>query len=42
MAALMAGLGGILVLFGLGLVWAASAATEKVKAPALRPATTVA
>ena len=38
MAALMAGLGGILVLFGLGLVWAASAATEKVKAPVLRPA----
>ncbi len=42
MAALMAGLGGILVLFGLGLVWAASAATEKVKAPVLRPSTTVA
>ena len=42
MAALMAGLGGILVLFGLGLVWAASAATEKVKAPVLRPATDVA
>ena len=42
MAALMAGLGGILVLFGLGLVWAASAATEKVKAPVLRPATTIA
>jgi hypothetical protein len=42
MAALMAGLGGILVLFGLGLVWAASAATEKVKAPVLRPATNVA
>jgi hypothetical protein len=42
MAALMAGLGGILVLFGLGLVWAASAATEKVKAPVLRPATTTA
>src|SRR6476620_9663027 len=38
MAALMAGLGGVLVLFGLGLVWAASAATEKVKAPVLRPA----
>jgi hypothetical protein len=42
MAALMAGLGGVLVLFGLGLVWAASAATEKVKAPVLRPATTLA
>ena len=41
-AALMAGLGGILVLFGLGLVWAASAATEKVKAPVLRPATSIA
>ena len=40
MAALMAGLGGVLVLFGLGLVWAASAATEKVKAPVLRPTTT--
>jgi hypothetical protein len=42
MAALMAGLGGVLILFGLGLVWAASAATEKVKAPVLRPATTTA
>jgi hypothetical protein len=42
MAALMAGLGGILVLFGLGLVWAASAATEKVKAPVLRPASILA
>ena len=41
-AALMAGLGGVLVLFGLGLVWAASAATEKVKAPVLRPSTTTA
>ena len=40
MAALMAGLGGILVLFGLGLVWAASAATEKVKAPVLSPSPT--
>ena len=41
-AALMAGLGGILVLFGIGLVWAASAGTEKVKAPVLRPSTTTA
>jgi hypothetical protein len=41
-ASIMAALGGVLVLFGLGLVWAASAATEKVKAPVLRPATTVA
>jgi len=40
MAALMAGLGGVLVLFGLGLVWAASAATEKVKAPVLSPSPT--
>ena len=39
-ASIMAALGGVLVLFGLGLVWAASAATEKVKAPVLRPATT--
>jgi hypothetical protein len=42
MAALMAGLGGVLVLFGLGLVWATRAADEKVKAPVLRPATTTA
>ena len=42
MAALMAGLGGILVLFGIGLVWAASAGTEKVKAPVLRTSTTTA
>ena len=41
-ASIMAALGGVLVLFGLGLVWAASAATEKVKAPVLRPATDVA
>src|SRR6187401_691441 len=30
-ASIMAALGGVLILFGLGLVWAASAATEKVK-----------
>ena len=41
-ASIMAALGGVLVLFGLGLVWAASAATEKVKAPVLRPSTTTA
>jgi hypothetical protein len=42
LASIMFALGGVLILFGLGLVWAASAATEKVKAPVLRPATTVA
>ena len=42
MAALLAGLGGTLLLTGLGLVWAASAATEKVKAPVLSPSTTTA
>ncbi len=42
LAALIAGLGATLLLFGLGLVWAARAADEKVKAPVLRPATTVA
>ena len=41
-ASIMAALGGVLVLFGLGLVWAASAATEKVKAPVLSPSTTTA
>jgi hypothetical protein len=42
MAALLAGFGGTLVLIGLGLVWATRAETEKVKAPVLRPAATVA
>ncbi len=42
MAALLAGFGATLLLLGLGLVWAAAAGTEKVKAPVLRPATTVA
>ena len=42
MAALLAGFGATLLLFGLGLVWAARAADDKVKAPVLRPATTVA
>ena len=41
-ASIMAALGGVLVLFGLGLVWAASAATEKVKAPVLSPSPTAA
>ena len=41
-ASIMAALGGVLVLFGLGLVWAASAATEKVKAPVLSPSPTTA
>jgi hypothetical protein len=42
MAALLAGFGATLLLIGLGLVWATRAATEKVKAPVLRPATTLA
>ena len=41
-AALMAGLGGTFFLMGLGLVWATRAETERVKAPALRPATSLA
>jgi hypothetical protein len=41
-AALLGGLGGTLLLTGLGLVWATRAATEKVKAPALRPASSLA
>ena len=41
-AALLADFGATLFLFGIGLVWAARAATEKVKAPVLRPATTLA
>jgi hypothetical protein len=42
LASIMFALGGVLILFGLGLVWATRAADEKVKAPVLRPATTVA
>ena len=42
MAALLAGFGATLIFFGLGLVWATRAATEKVKVPVLRPATTLA
>jgi hypothetical protein len=41
MAALLAGFGGTLLLMGLGLVWATRATTEKVKAPVLRPATSI-
>ena len=42
MAALFAGIGGTVLLTGLGLVWATRAQTERVKAPALRPATSLA
>ena len=38
-AALLAGLGATIFLLGLGLVWATRAQTERVKVPALRPAT---
>jgi hypothetical protein len=41
MAALLAGFGATLLLMGLGLVWATRATTEKVKAPVLRPATSI-
>ena len=42
MAALLAGFGGTILLTGLGLVWATRPETARVKAPALRPATTLA
>jgi hypothetical protein len=42
MAALFAGLGLMFILTGLGLVWVSRAQTETVKAPALRPATSLA
>ena len=42
MAALLAGVGFTILLMGVGLVWATRAVTEKVKAPVLRPATSVA
>jgi len=41
-AALLAGLGGTIFLTGIGLVWATRAETEKVKAPVLRPTTSMA
>jgi len=41
MAAMLAAFGAVLVLMGLGLVWATRAATEEVKAPVLRPATSL-
>ena len=42
MAAILGGVGFMFLITGLGLVWVARAGTEKVKAPVLRPATTVA
>ena len=41
-AGLLAGLGVMFIFTGLGLVWVARAGTERVKAPVLRPATTLA
>jgi hypothetical protein len=41
-AAFMAGIGATIFLTGLGLVWATRAQTERVKVPALRPATAIA
>jgi hypothetical protein len=41
-AALLAGFGLTILLTGIGLVWVARAGTERVKAPVLRPATTLA
>ncbi|MBA2720092.1 MAG: hypothetical protein H0U52_12780 [Chloroflexi bacterium] len=41
-AALLAGFGGTILFAGLGLVWATRASTERVKVPALRPATSLA
>lgn len=42
MAALLAGFGVTILLMGIGLVWATRATTERVKAPVLRPATSIA
>lgn len=42
MAGVLAGFGLTILLTGLGLVWATRSLTEKVKAPVLRPATTIA
>ena len=39
MAAILGGMGFMFILTGLGLVWATRAQTERVKVPALRPAT---
>ena len=39
LAGILAGVGFMFLLTGLGLVWAGAAGTEKVKAPVLRPAT---
>ena len=40
MAAILAGVGLMFLITGLGLVWVARAGTERVKAPVLRPAAT--
>ncbi len=42
MAGILAGVGLLFIITGLGLVWVARASTETVKAPVLRPATSVA
>ncbi len=42
MAGILAAIGLMFIITGLGLVWVARAATETVKAPVLRPATSVA
>ena len=42
MAGILAGVGFMFILTGLGLVWVARAETERVKAPVLRAATTIA
>ena len=41
LAGILAGVGFMFLLTGLGLVWAAGGSTEKVKAPVLRPATSL-
>ena len=41
-AAILGGIGLMFLITGLGLVWVARATTETVKAPALRPATSIA
>ena len=42
MAAILGGVGFLFILTGLGLVWVARSVTESVKAPVLRPATSIA